>query len=1002
MVEANRTNQHKSLRIDDLSNHTQLARYSTHVQDLLQALFMLVHFTSGQPGRLTEVLSILHSNSVSDGNRNIFMYQGLVAVVPRYHKGYNRDKSLKITYRFLPRDVGSLLVWYVWLIRPFYASLSAGQERAARTSQFYQSRSSFLWPNKSGSQHRSSAHTAAYMRQITKCHLGDEAGPNLMRHVQITLGRHTEDNSPRVQAMSPEEVEEAIQESYSDAVERQANHTPNTGHSVYAAETAAVFRSQNNTAQLFFKVSTTWHSRLGFTPAISPAEARTAMPPQRCPVPFNINLRVLLQETLGQTAQFRGQQRLVLESIMDDEAAVAYIAGTGSGKSLAFLLPACCEEYGQTIVVTPLVALRLNLHERCHQMSITTSLFGAPAFNETARIIFAMPEQLEHNTFASLVHRLRGTGRLRRIVLDKCHYVLLNDNEYRPQLLAVRQLTRFAVPLTLLTATLPPSLQQEAFRLLGMGSNVRVFREPTVRKNIRYEVDSTYSTERFTVDRMAAYVRERQSRYGKILVYLALARDVDALSARLGAWAYHGQISEQAKSKIQSDFHAARSGVVVATSSFNAGVDIPDIRLVLRIGLPDHPITFLQESGRGGRDGLPCVATVVLGEGIPSFLDQQPPPARQVVHDVITRGQVLSGCLRVPIDRYIDGDGRRVGCRAGEEPCSHCAGLSVHPTTIPPSSSTRPASAVETPRTKHTGCSQPQTPATSLQPSIDALSFCQTGNSPAATSASSAGRAGVRGQDTALPTMDLQSSPLPCTPARSSQTHLAGHKRLHSYGTSPPMHTSSPSLQAEHDSAKRSRMQRELDFNRNCSVEQRRAGARLLVEIRDTATFWTQNCVKCLTDNEDYDHPKSECAKYTKDLVNAFRREKLRGKLSSNMCYWCGLPMSLCDKWLDSTTKDTRNKPDKLVECTYPHAIYDAWACLWEYDHEVRKAWLARIKSETAGAETEGLDRSDVTQFAKYFTATVPVAGGKPIGRIPYDVNWVTQVYLRQLRGVIG
>jgi superfamily II DNA helicase RecQ len=119
-------------------------------------------------------------------------------------------------------------------------------------------------------------------------------------------------------------------------------------------------------------------------------------------------------------------------------------------------------------------------------------------------------------------------------VLDEFHYVLLNDYEYRPKLLAIRQLARFAVPLTLLTATLPLSLQQEAFRLLDVSSNVRVFREQTVRKNIRYKVDSTYADDNFSINRIAAYVKMQQTGYKKILVYVAHTADVDKLSKKLG------------------------------------------------------------------------------------------------------------------------------------------------------------------------------------------------------------------------------------------------------------------------------------------------------------------------------------------------------------------------------------------------------------------------------------------------------------------------------------
>jgi hypothetical protein len=76
-----------------------------------------------------------------------------------------------------------------------------------------------------------------------------------MRHLTITFRRHDDEAGTRIHALTPEEAEEAIQESYSNTIERQANYTLNTSHSIYASETASVFRSQNNTAQPFFKVS---------------------------------------------------------------------------------------------------------------------------------------------------------------------------------------------------------------------------------------------------------------------------------------------------------------------------------------------------------------------------------------------------------------------------------------------------------------------------------------------------------------------------------------------------------------------------------------------------------------------------------------------------------------------------------------------------------------------------------------------------------------------------
>ncbi|KAF2705712.1 hypothetical protein K504DRAFT_513943, partial [Pleomassaria siparia CBS 279.74] len=42
-----------------------------------------------------------------------------------YYKGFNKLKTPKIIYRFLPRKVANLFVWYLWLVLPFYQSMQA-------------------------------------------------------------------------------------------------------------------------------------------------------------------------------------------------------------------------------------------------------------------------------------------------------------------------------------------------------------------------------------------------------------------------------------------------------------------------------------------------------------------------------------------------------------------------------------------------------------------------------------------------------------------------------------------------------------------------------------------------------------------------------------------------------------------------------------------------------------------------------------------------------------
>lgn len=51
--------------------------------------------------------------------------------------------------------------------------------------------------------------------------------------------------------------------------------------------------------------------------------------------------------------------------------------------------------------------------------------------------------------------------------------------------------------------------------------------------------------------------------------------------------------------------------IVFATTAFGMGLDISDIRQIIHVGLPSEIEIYVQESGRGGRDGQPCKAVLI-------------------------------------------------------------------------------------------------------------------------------------------------------------------------------------------------------------------------------------------------------------------------------------------------------------------------------------------------------------------------------------------------------
>ncbi|KAG6071289.1 hypothetical protein E4U16_006243 [Claviceps sp. LM84 group G4] len=152
-----------------------------------EKLWLLVHMLPGQPARATEILGIRHRNTNNGGTRNIFVSKGEVCFVTAYHKNFQQTNQAKIIHRFLPRAVGELLVWYLWLVLPFSQDVQGMLKGADKPS-------AFLWgeeiasvsQTRRGEQHR---------RDMEEC--GDcptEHSPSVLSDDDDTHDNDNDDN----------------------------------------------------------------------------------------------------------------------------------------------------------------------------------------------------------------------------------------------------------------------------------------------------------------------------------------------------------------------------------------------------------------------------------------------------------------------------------------------------------------------------------------------------------------------------------------------------------------------------------------------------------------------------------------------------------------------------------------------------------------------------------------------------------------------------------------
>jgi superfamily II DNA helicase RecQ len=710
----------------------RVEQYERAMRLFREHLLVAMHMTGGQPARGTEVVTTTYMNQPNGQSRGIFVEDGLMAYVTMYHKGVGHSGRAKVIHRYLPQEVGELLLYYLWMVLPFWQRLERALGREVPPEP-----SPFIWePIKEAAWTGPQQKKRKKRKQLPPPPLGESRddgesedeetptlsaasgrteqwGTNQVRRAMERASLHRLNTKLNLQIWRHNTV--AIIERYvrdravlktlrhgdhetddaeNDPFHLQSAHTTRTVGQVYGRPADESPWSVQSQRKAFRQVSIAWHQFLQFESTLSTSqrEAPAAAAQQerqaarqehqgasdeqfrRWRQMRETDIQASLEQLQGRGAQFRGCQRPVIEAIMQQKSPIVAVMGTGCGKSLAFMLPALTST-GVTVLVVPLVALKSNLRDRCVRAGISCVEWSSEHPHEWAQIVLVVPEVAVGAPFQSFLNRQRGMGHLDRVVVDECHVVLESTQGWRAQVLKLRTLVQAETQLVYLTATLKLKEESEFIQLMALPPKEEShwFRARTTRPNIAYSVHRFNQADEDEADVLARLVHEEQYPLpGQIVVYCDSVQKTKRYAAMLGAVCFHRELgTTEEKLALLRQLTDGLQHVFVATSALGLGIDCSTIRHVLFVGQIRRLRDLVQQSGRAGRDGAPSKAPIIRGAVYaPNGKRRAGSRFREVeadVHEVVEG----DGCIRVVIDREMDGHARQA-CRRGEEACSWC------------------------------------------------------------------------------------------------------------------------------------------------------------------------------------------------------------------------------------------------------------------------------------------------------------------------------------------
>ena len=318
--------------------------------------------------------------------------------------------------------------------------------------------------------------------------------------------------------------------------------------------------------------------------------------------------------------------QIIPMNTLDAEQDAIIIAATGSGKQIIYETVGLAHSDKLTIVIEPLLALIYNQVQTLQEHGVSADYIDMTRSKEEIdkilhkackgklNFLYVTPERLQNHAFIEAMQH----SDIFMVVIDECHSITEWGYTFRDAYLHIgdfiNKLKRKPV-ICACSATISADSLNIIHDSLHMDkpavlrSDLRRDNLILLKKDVTCQKKTLEERLEFRIKKLCKTIN-KYHKDGSVLIFAQTTTYVDALYNILeekypdDVTRYHSRIKpERRKKQLLFDFLQGKGKIMIVTSAFSMGIDVPDIELVVHFNAPISMTDYIQQIGRAGRDG---------------------------------------------------------------------------------------------------------------------------------------------------------------------------------------------------------------------------------------------------------------------------------------------------------------------------------------------------------------------------------------------------------------